>query len=118
MQERIRNSLFTNRYTYVESGSVDNKNTPYEFTVKAVANGEPIQFVKFQKGFMSTDGVNGMANEDALLMVLTRLQSYQNTEFACRETAVAITKIEEAVMWLRARTTNREVRGILGTDKV
>ena len=31
---------------------------------------------------------------------------------------MAITKIQEALMWLRKRTNKRQMQGILGTDKL
>ena len=52
---------------------------------------------------------------DLLAMVLCRLEHFQKSEFSCRENAVAITKIEEALMWLRKRTDDREARGVLGS---
>ena len=51
-------------------------------------------------------------NEDLIAMVIDRLQSFQESEYKCRENAVAITKLEEALMWLRKRTQDREDRGV------
>jgi hypothetical protein len=62
-------------------------------------------------------GLNGIFMEDLLIICLDRLQSFQATEFSCRENACAITKIEEALMWPRKRTDNRAKRGVLGTYK-
>jgi hypothetical protein len=47
-----------------------------------------------------------------------RLEFYQNAaggKFRCRENAIAITKLEEALHWLYARRTEREKRGVQGT---
>jgi predicted deacetylase len=55
-------------------------------------------------------------NEDLIGCVLARLQAFQKGEFACRENALAITKLEEALLWLRARTNGREQRGVEGTS--
>jgi hypothetical protein len=60
-------------------------------------------------------GVNGVFNQDLIGMVICRLEHFQNSDFKCRENAMAITKLEEALMWLRKRTVNREKRGVLGT---
>ena len=57
-------------------------------------------------------------NEDLLVMVVRRLEGFQNSEFKCRENACAITKIEEALMWLSKRTMGRENRGVEGTHEV
>jgi len=51
-------------------------------------------------------------------MVLDRLQSFQSSEYHCRENALAITKLEEALFWLRARTDGREARGVEGTHAI
>lgn len=77
-----------------------------------------IQKIDFQCGPIKECGVNGVNNEDLLLMVLARLQAFQNTDFKCRENACAITKIEEALMWLRKRTTGCEMRNVEGNHTV
>lgn len=42
----------------------------------------------------------------------------QDSAYKCRENAIAITKLEEALLWLRKRTMNRERRGVEGTSRV
>ena len=74
--------------------------------------------INFQEGPIKECGVNGVCNEDLINMVLERLECFQNTEFKCRENAIAITKLEEALMWLRKRTIAREQRGVEGTHEV
>jgi len=73
-------------------------------------------FVRFQNGPIGENGINGCHQEDLLAIVLHRLQSFQSGEFACRENALAITKIEEAMHWLNARTADRQKRGVEGTS--
>lgn len=41
---------------------------------------------------------------------------YLNNKFPCRENALTITKLEEALMWNEARTKDRQSRGIEGKD--
>jgi hypothetical protein len=81
--------------------------------------GEEIEYakVKFQNGPIKEFGVNGIHQEDLLVIVLDRLQSFQAGEFNCRENALAITKIEEALHWLRHRTDDRNKQGVEGTNK-
>jgi len=74
--------------------------------------------ISFQKGPIKEVGVNGVMNEDLIAMVIDRLQSFQESDYKCRENAVAITKLEEALMWLRKRTQDRENRGVEGTHTV
>jgi hypothetical protein len=58
---------------------------------------------------------NGAFVEGIILAAIGRLQFYQ-TKFACRENALAITKLEEALMWLEERTRGREERAVEGTN--
>jgi hypothetical protein len=61
---------------------------------------------------------NGAFVEGILQAAIGRLQFYQTAsggKFACRENAIALTKLEEALMWLEKRTADREVRAVEGT---
>lgn len=58
---------------------------------------------------------NGAFVETVINVAIQRLQHYQSTEFACRENALALTKLEEAAHWLQHRTAGREARGVEGT---
>lgn len=60
---------------------------------------------------------NGAFVEGVLAAALGRLNHYQATKFKCRENALAITKIEEALHWLASRTASRESRGVEGTHE-
>ena len=72
--------------------------------------------VQFQEGPVEEVGVNGCHHEDLIVVVIDRLQHYQAGEYACRENDQVLTKLEEALMWLRKRTTDRENRGVEGTS--
>lgn len=74
--------------------------------------------LNFQHGPIAEFGVNGINNEDVINIVINRLQHFQETGYKCRENALAITKLEEALLWLRCRTMRRENEGKLGTSKV
>ena len=58
---------------------------------------------------------NGAFVEDVLWAVIQRIEYYQDSEFACRENALALTKCEEALHWLNSRTAKREAREVEGT---
>jgi len=75
-------------------------------------------YIKFQTGPVKEVGLNGCFNEDLIVIVLDRLQCFQACEFKCRENALAITKLEEALHWLRHRTDDRKKRGVLGIYKI
>ncbi len=69
----------------------------------------------FQNGPIKEVGVNGITQEVLLAIVLDRLRSFQEGDYRCRENAIALTKIEEAMMWLQSRTRARMARGVEGT---
>jgi hypothetical protein len=74
--------------------------------------------VLFQNGPIAEVGVNGITHEALLAIVADRLRSFQAGPYACRENALALTKIEEALHWLHHRTRAREARGVEGTHTV
>lgn len=119
----IRNSLFTTKHTCVECEDKEEQkfNTPHHFKVRKInpvtlSPSDIVTVVNFQEGPVKENGINGLHNEDLLLMVLTRLQSFQESPYACRENEKAIEKLEECVMWLRKRTLDREMRNVDGTS--
>jgi len=78
--------------------------------------------IQWQKGalgvFRSRQEPNGAFVETVLEAVRQRLDFYQtaaNGKFACRENAMALTKIDEALLWLGRRTKDRRERGVEGT---
>jgi hypothetical protein len=74
--------------------------------------------IRFQNGPINEVGVNGLTQEVLLAIVADRLRSFQSGSFACRENALALTKIEEAQHWLQQRTIARMRRGVEGTNRV
>lgn len=42
---------------------------------------------------------------------------YFNEQYPCRENAMAITKLDEALLWLGKRTADRMKRGVEGQNK-
>ena len=74
--------------------------------------------IRFQNGPIQEVGVNGISQEALLAIVEHRLQCFQSGPYACRENAVALTKIQEAMMWLQKRTRDRLNRGVEGTSQV
>jgi hypothetical protein len=115
----LNRDLLTTKYTkvYCEDAAEQKYNAPHHFTVTD-KDGLILTQVDFQEGPINEVGANGCCNEDLLNMVLERLEGFQNSEFKCRENALAITAIEEALLWLRKRTMGREKRGVEGTHTV
>jgi|ERR1700730_4324707 len=73
--------------------------------------------ISFQNGPIAEAGVNGVTQEALIAIVMDRLQSFQKGQYACRENALALTKIEEAQHWLFSRTLARMQRGVEGTHQ-
>lgn len=61
---------------------------------------------------------NGAFVESVIQAALDRLEYYQGSKFKCRENALAITKLEEALHWLESRTQKREAQKVEGTHAV
>ena len=72
--------------------------------------------INFQNGPINEKGVNGVTQEALLAIVVDRLRSFQSGPYACRENALALTKVEEATHWLQQRTIARMRRGVEGTN--
>lgn len=74
--------------------------------------------IGFHNGPIKENGVNGVTHEAMLAVVIDRLRSFQSGPYSCRENSVALTKCEEALMWLQKRTRKRMARGVEGTHAV
>lgn len=121
--QKLEHDLLTSKYTEVYYEKEFEHNAPHHFEVVTFEDdifpeGKSLEQITFQSGPIKEYGVNGVMNEDLIAMVITRLEHFQKSEFVCRENAMAITKLEEALMWLRKRTTGRENKGIEGTNKI
>ena len=87
-----------------------------------IENGEDIKgvapIVKFtiQSDPIGEVGINGCQAVDMLEYVKYLFQSLDDV-FSCRENALTITKIEEAIHWQEARTKDRMRRNVEGTNK-
>jgi hypothetical protein len=92
------------------------------------AKGQEIQFIEKEvctlknesdTTFSNTQLVtvnDGTTNEEVIEVLIDRLQ-YLNGKFPCRENALAITKLEESLMWLNKRTADRVKRNVEGTNQ-
>lgn len=94
--------------TYRQKGVADR----YEQSI----NGEKVLEVKFQTGGTATTERNGVFIEDLLIIAYAKLNEY-NKALPSRENSLALTKIEEAILWLTARKAEREHRGVYGTER-
>lgn len=126
--KRLEHDLLTSKYTEVwhEEPEQMKYNAPHHFHVTKAGvdfndmgiDIHELSTVHFQEGPIKECGVNGVCNEDLIAMVICRLEHFQKSAYACRDNALAITKLEEALLWLRKRTMGREKRQVEGTHEV
>ncbi len=74
------------------------------------------QLINFQNGPIQEAGINGISQEALVAICIDRLRSFQAGPYACRENAIALTKLEESMMWMKKRTQDRLTRGVEGTS--
>ncbi len=73
----------------------------------------------FQNGpRLEADSQHGILDTDLLEIVRHRLESFQKGPYATRENAIALTHLEEALLWMNKRVEDRAESGTLGTNKV
>lgn len=101
----------------VEHGPQEEQgNWPFAETPVYVDHKENIIMFKIQDGPIKEVGVNG-CQLDTLIYAARMMLEGLNYKFPCRENSIAITKLDEATHWLRARTRDREERGVEGFSK-
>ncbi len=74
--------------------------------------------LQFQHGPRNVQGSQDGLTEAAVLAILIdRLRGFQDGEFKCRENAIVLTHLEEALMWVKERAHARAKRGVLGKNE-
>lgn len=70
-----------------------------------------------QKDPIKEVGINGCQVSD-IIEVAKMIVEGLNTKFPCRENSITITKLDEALLWQKKRTWDREVRDVEGTNQL
>lgn len=82
--------------------------------------GQTVQFIHKEKDPENPETLktvqDGTTNEELLRILIDRTKGL-NEMFPCRENSIAITKMEEALMWFEKRTKDRKERGVEGKHK-
>ena len=73
--------------------------------------------VNFQKGAVKEVGINGVANEDLISIVMDRLEKFQEGPFSCDANKYALWYLQGAMTTLEDRTKERRDRGVEGKEK-
>lgn len=89
----------------------------FQVTNEGIIDGDSfeLQFCKGNKEDETIPRQMGFFTESLLEVCAQYLRENNVGELSNREGAVAITKIEEAIMWLNKRKEDRTIRGVLGT---
>ena len=95
-----------------------NANHVYQIDLNTIEDGcDIVTYISFQNGARKLeDSTHGVLDTDLLEIVRDRLIGFQSGEFATRDNAIALTHIEEALMWLNRRVEDRIEREVLGTN--
>lgn len=94
---------------------------------REISKSDPVAYMQLHRGshsiaFTIQDepikevGVNGCQAVDMLVFVKELFKSLNN-DFPCRENSLTIIKLEEAIFWQKARTEDREKRGVEGRSE-
>lgn len=79
-------------------------------------HGEPSSVTfTIQSGPVLEFGVNGVQIDEVIRWAKTKIEEF-NKNFPCRENSVAITKLDEALLWLYERKRLRELRSVEGRN--
>lgn len=125
-----KNNKFNREHIIVKTAdcrATDNAHHAYEIMVMSSSlegnpspsaenydNAVEVCKLNFQNGGLKEVGPNGITDQALLAIVLDRLRSFNDGQFRCRENSVAITKIEEALMWMEKRGNDRARRNVEG----
>ena len=90
----------------------------YKLSWPSPVGGNSILHLNFQSGPVFESGTNGITGEMLIAILIDRLLYFQNGPHNCRENALALTKLEEALHWLNKRTRDRMARGVEGTNQL
>lgn len=89
----------------------------YRVTNDGMVDGEGTH-ITFCKGNREDESVfrqEGVFTETLIQAAKQYLETVNKGEMATRETSMAITKLDEALMWINKRAEDRQNRGVQGT---
>ncbi len=89
----------------------------YKVTDEGIQDGSGIEIV-FCKGNKEDESVlrqEGVFTETLIQTAKQYLESVNVGDMAIMETEMAITKLDEALMWIAKRAEDRKLRGVQGT---
>lgn len=108
-----KNNIWNN--IYVDSEPSDD-GAPYRYRISR--DSKEILTIQYQlKHPVDEDSTAGVTDFDLLEIIRHGLIEFQKGPLSCREMEIALTKIEEAIMWMDKRWQDRAERGVLATSE-
>jgi hypothetical protein len=95
-------------------------NGSHEYTFVRDDSSTPIAVghLQFQHGPRNEEGsTHGLTGASVIAALIDHYEGFQEGEFRCRENALIITKLEEALHWAQSRHLDRMRRGVLGKSE-
>lgn len=91
----------------------------FKITNEGIEDGDclELKFCKGNKEDETTFRQEGVFTETLIYVAKKYLESVNVGDMATRETAMAITKLDEALMWIDKRSNDRKLREVQGTYK-
>jgi hypothetical protein len=91
----------------------------FKVTNQGIEDGAGIEivFCKGNKEDSTAFRQEGLFTETIIQLAKQQLETVNVGPMAVRENSIAITKLEEALMWLNKRAEDRKLRGVQGTYK-
>lgn len=111
-----KNASEVTRMTSILAEERDSNGGCYSYHIKGA--GSHCRLIEFQRGPVNVHGQNGISDEILLAILIDRMQGFQEGPLRNRHTAIALTHLETAMLWLNERTADRESRGVDGTDQL
>lgn len=113
-----RGASAVSRETRIVADDRDENGGSHHYSIQSSKDLSFDCYIQFQKGSVREAGVNGISDEALLSIVLDRLQGFQEGPSRSRFNSLAITNIEQGLLWLNERTHERQRRGVEGTSQV
>jgi len=93
----------------------DRSNAFYRYAVDTdTESSDRLTPIAFQQGLPPTEHRNGWLSTEVISMLVHHLNSMNQGDYRNRETSVAVTHLETALLWLNKRVSERVERGVYG----
>ena len=104
----LPNPCHDDSLTYVLAQDKEDGNpTHHDFEIRRTKDDAVLGKIHFQQGTLTEEGPNGVLNEDLLLTIIDRVESFQSSKLKCRESENALQHLYEALFWLNLRNARR-----------